>query len=159
MASRKLGGGRVLGSGKGLQPPPPPPTAAAASPSVQRATSYYAQSDSTASMGSIGDSLASPASGSPGSMSPLPDFPQDLTSRVSLAGPSAGASNGSKLVCPICEEEMVCAVAQISKTTYPAGGQIAEKDVVVDAPPTESPYRRQPSRIARIPTRRSEDVV
>ncbi|KAK7982044.1 FYVE zinc finger [Apiospora saccharicola] len=106
MASRKLGGGRVLGSGKGLQPPPPPPTAAAASPSVQRATSYYAQSDSTASLGSIGDSLVSPASGSPGSSSPLPDFPQDLTSRVSLAGPSAGASNGSKLVCPICEEEM-----------------------------------------------------
>ncbi|KAK8090653.1 FYVE zinc finger [Apiospora phragmitis] len=104
MASRKLGGGRVLGSGKELHPPP---TAAAASPSVQRATSYYAPSDSTASIGSIGDSLASPASGSPGSSSPLPDFPQDLTSRVSLAGPSAGASNGSRLVCPICEEEML----------------------------------------------------
>ncbi|KAK8119106.1 FYVE zinc finger [Apiospora kogelbergensis] len=81
MASRKLGGGRVLGNGKGLLPPP---TAAAVSPSVQRSTSYYAPSDSTASMGSIGDSLASPASGSPGSSSPLPDFPQDLTSRLTL---------------------------------------------------------------------------
>ncbi|KAI0131941.1 FYVE zinc finger protein [Xylariales sp. AK1849] len=103
MSSRKLGGGRVLGSGKGLAPP----SAAAASPAVQRATSPYPPSDSTGSMGSIGESIASPASGSPISTSPLPGFAQDLASNISVGGPSSGGANGTKLVCPICEEEML----------------------------------------------------
>ncbi|KAI1871873.1 hypothetical protein JX265_005859 [Neoarthrinium moseri] len=104
MSSRKLGGGRILGSGKGLAPP----SAAAASPAVQRATSPYAPSDSTPSVGgSIGDTLQSPASGSPISTSPLPGFAQDLASNISLGGPSDGAAASSKLVCPICEEEML----------------------------------------------------
>lgn len=105
MSGRKLGGGRVLGSGKGLLAPP---TAAAASPSVHRATSPYAPSDSTLSIGSIGDSVASPASGSPEASSPLPSFGQDLASNISLGGPSSSTAAGNRLVCPICDEEMVC---------------------------------------------------
>ncbi|KAF3026833.1 carboxypeptidase Y-deficient [Neopestalotiopsis sp. 37M] len=103
MSSRKLGGGRILGSGKGLAPP----SAATASPAVQRATSPYAPSDSTPSIGgSIGESILSPASGSPSSTSPLPGLAQDLASNISLGGPSNGAAKGA-LVCPICEEEML----------------------------------------------------
>lgn len=107
MTSRKLGGGRILGSGKGLAPPSP-------SPAIKRAASPHSPSSSTLSFGggSIGDSLQSPASGSPSSVGPLPPgFAQDLASNISIGGPSNGAASGSgtKLVCPICEEEMVCA--------------------------------------------------
>ncbi|KAI1103838.1 VAC1 protein [Jackrogersella minutella] len=94
MSGRKLGGGRILGNGKGLAPP---------TPSLiqrERAASPSAPSDSTLSIGSPAASL------SPGT-SPLPDFAQDLTSNVSLGGPSNGGQPGSKLVCPICEEEML----------------------------------------------------
>lgn len=97
MSGRKLGGGRVLGSGKGLAPP--------VSPAIrrERATSPSAFSDSTRSI-----SVGSPgASLSPSTSSPLPDFTQDLTSNVSLAGPSDVASLSSKLICPICNEEML----------------------------------------------------
>ncbi|KAI1134707.1 VAC1 protein [Hypoxylon sp. FL0543] len=94
MSGRKLGGGRILGSGKGLAPPAPPVI------QRERAASPSAPSDSTLSIGSPATSL------SPGT-SPLPDFSQDLTSNVSLGGPSNGGQPGSKLVCPICEEEMM----------------------------------------------------
>ncbi|KAI2468511.1 VAC1 protein [Annulohypoxylon bovei var. microspora] len=93
MSGRKLGGGRILGNGKGLAPP-------AAAIRRERAASPSAPSDSTLSIGSPGASI------SPGT-SPLPDFPQDLTSNISLGGPSNGSQSGSKLVCPICEEEML----------------------------------------------------
>lgn len=45
---------------------------------------------------------------SPLATSPFPDT-QDLSSRVSLVngGGSTGTAAGSKLVCPICNEEMV----------------------------------------------------
>ncbi|KAI1431493.1 FYVE zinc finger protein [Xylaria sp. CBS 124048] len=92
MSGRKLGGGRVLGNGKGLAPP---------SPAIrrQRATSPSAPSESSRSV--VSPSL-SPTS------SPLPDAAQDLTSNVSLAGPSDATSHvNSKLVCPICNEEML----------------------------------------------------
>ncbi|KAI0880587.1 VAC1 protein [Annulohypoxylon maeteangense] len=99
MSGRKLGGGRILGNGKGLAPPAPPAIRRererAASPSA-----HSAPSDSTLSIGSPAASL------SPGT-SPLPDFAQDLTSNISLGGPSNGSQSGSKLVCPICEEEML----------------------------------------------------
>ncbi|KAI0804291.1 FYVE zinc finger protein [Xylaria sp. FL0064] len=95
MSGRRLGGGRVLGSGKGLAPP--------MSPAVrrERAMSLSAPSDSSVSA----DSPA--ASVSPGTSSPLPDFAQDLTSNISLAGPSNIGNAGSGLVCPICNEEML----------------------------------------------------
>ncbi|KAK0732216.1 FYVE zinc finger-domain-containing protein [Lasiosphaeris hirsuta] len=96
MSGRKLGGGRILGSGKGLAPP-----SAAQSP---RAASPFAPSDtSTVSFRSRNSTQNSISPSS----SPLPDFSQDLTSNVSLAGPSNNVAPSNKLVCPICDEEMV----------------------------------------------------
>ncbi|KAJ6788813.1 hypothetical protein PWT90_02816 [Aphanocladium album] len=90
MSGRKLGGGRILGSGKGLAPPPVAP----------RASSPLAPSDSTVSIGS--SSLSPPISGS------LPDIGQDIGSSISVgAQPKAGLSSDGGLVCPICSEEMV----------------------------------------------------
>ncbi|GJC94638.1 FYVE zinc finger [Colletotrichum higginsianum] len=94
MSGRKLGGGRILGSGKGLAPPTPP-----AVQGHRRTPSPFAPSESTLSLNS--------SSASPPVSSPLPDFAQDLTSNISVGGPSRTATAGSKLVCPICEEEMV----------------------------------------------------
>lgn len=93
MSSRKLGGGRVLGSGKGLTPLP--------SPAAARATSPNPPSESTVSLGS--SPLSPPTSGSwPG------DLPQDLGSSISVGAQSKGGpSDGTALVCPICSEEMV----------------------------------------------------
>ncbi|KAM3081199.1 carboxypeptidase Y-deficient [Clarireedia jacksonii] len=93
MSGRKLGGGRILGSGKSLAPPAPP--------SHQRSSSLISPSESTLS-------LSSSHSTSPLATSPLPNDNQDLRSRVSLenGGPSATAAS-SKLLCPICNEEMM----------------------------------------------------
>ncbi|TGJ82510.1 hypothetical protein E0Z10_g6249 [Xylaria hypoxylon] len=95
MSGRKIGGGRVLGSGKGLAPP--------VSPAIrrERATSPSAPSDSTLSIASPADSI------SPSASSSLPGFAQDLTSNISLAGPSDVGNASSRLVCPICNEEML----------------------------------------------------
>ncbi|CAJ2512552.1 Uu.00g055670.m01.CDS01 [Anthostomella pinea] len=99
MSGRKLGGGRVLGSGKGLAPPTTP----AIQRGRERASSPSAPSDSTLSIGS--PDVSSMSLGTP---SPLPGFAQDLTSNISVGGPSsAGLANSSKLVCPICNEEMM----------------------------------------------------
>ncbi|KAI1762676.1 VAC1 protein [Hypoxylon sp. FL1150] len=94
MSGRKLGGGRILGSGKGLAPP---------APAIQRASSPAAPSESTLSIGSPTTSV------SLGTPSPLPEYGQDLTSNISLGGPSNGGGGqaSSKLVCPICDEEML----------------------------------------------------
>ncbi|KAK3949872.1 FYVE zinc finger-domain-containing protein [Pseudoneurospora amorphoporcata] len=122
MSGRKLGGGRILGNGKGLAPPTAAAAAAASSPSASptiaaaaihnRAVSPFAPSDSSTvsfvSPNSTRDSI------SPSSSVPHPDIPQDLVSNVSLAGPSNGGgqsagvgANNGRLVCPICDEEMV----------------------------------------------------
>ncbi|KAM3507915.1 hypothetical protein MY10362_001492 [Beauveria mimosiformis] len=90
MSGRKLGGGRILGSGKGLAPPSVAP----------RASSPMAPSESTVSIGS--SSLSPPISGS------LPDIGHDIGSSISVgAQPKAGLSSDGGLVCPICNEEMV----------------------------------------------------
>lgn len=94
MAARKLGGGRILGSGKSLAPPN---------------TSSHTRSSSLLS---IGESVASVDStvSTPLGTSPLKDSGNDLGSRVSLDSRNDGnaANTGStKLVCPICNEEMV----------------------------------------------------
>ncbi|PHH92455.1 hypothetical protein CDD83_7308 [Cordyceps sp. RAO-2017] len=92
MSSRKLGGGRILGSGKGLAPPTPP--------AAPRAGSPFAPSESTVSLGS--PSLSPPATGS------LPDLGQDIGSSISVGAQAKGsAPNASGLVCPICSDEMV----------------------------------------------------
>lgn len=89
MSARKIGGGRVLGSGRSLSPAYPP-----------RSTSLLSPSASTVSVSSSS------------STQPSTD-PQDISSRISLdqsdggnAAAAAAAAN-SRLVCPICNEEMV----------------------------------------------------
>ncbi|QSZ34371.1 hypothetical protein DSL72_005963 [Monilinia vaccinii-corymbosi] len=96
MSSRKLGGGRILGSGRSLAPPTHTP------PAHQRNSSFITPSDSTLS-------LSSSHSTSPSAASPLPNSSQDLTSRVSLENSrsSSVAAASSKLLCPICSEEMM----------------------------------------------------
>lgn len=91
MSKRTLGGGRVLGSGRSLSPAAPPP---------QKATAHLL-SPSASTL-----SLTSGVSTPPSSES------QDLASRVSLEhGDSslaaAAAAAGAKMVCPICNDEMV----------------------------------------------------
>lgn len=92
MASRRsLGGGRILGSSKTLSP------AVAAS---QRPGNNSLLSPSESSI-----SLSSQTSSTPVST----DL-EDISARVALDehGPSAAATASSKLMCPICNEEMVC---------------------------------------------------
>lgn len=88
MSGRKLGGGRILGNGKSLAPPAPP--------AHQRSSSdLISPSESTLSLSSSGTS-------------PLPEqIGQDLGSRVSLENGGGVTAASSKLVCPICSEEMV----------------------------------------------------
>ncbi|KJR84904.1 vacuolar segregation protein (Pep7) [Sporothrix schenckii 1099-18] len=98
MASRKLGGGRVLGSGKGLAPP----TETGETLRRVRSSSPHAPSDvSSLSRGSHIAAGLSP----PSTPSTLPGADQDLTANISLATPSL--RDGGQLVCPICQEEMV----------------------------------------------------
>ncbi|KAL9611378.1 MAG: hypothetical protein Q9167_003973 [Letrouitia subvulpina] len=91
MSSRKLGGGRILGNGKNLNPTVPT--------LPQRTTSLLSPSASSVSV----DSSAS--------FSQQSTDTQDISSRISLEnqndtnGIAAGAS--SRLFCPICNEEMV----------------------------------------------------
>ena len=92
MSGRKLGGGRVLGSGKSLAPP---------TPAHQRNGGVISPSEST---------LSSSNSASPLATLPLPDSAQDLISKVSLNHGGSSAPVGNKLLCPICEEEMVSAL-------------------------------------------------
>ncbi|KAG5979790.1 hypothetical protein E4U55_004748 [Claviceps digitariae] len=92
MSGRKLGGGRILGSGKGLAPPTPR--------TAPRSVSPLPPSESAVSMGSL--SLSPPVSGS------LPDLGQDIGSSISLGAQSKKhAASSTALVCPICSEEMV----------------------------------------------------
>ncbi|KAF2846678.1 hypothetical protein T440DRAFT_471749 [Plenodomus tracheiphilus IPT5] len=95
MASRRsLGGGRVLGSGRNLSP-----AAAQQPPAVHhRNPSLLSPSESSLS-------LSSQTSNSPASIA---EPREDIGSKV-LLGPTdnAAATASSRLVCPICNEEMV----------------------------------------------------
>jgi rabenosyn-5 len=95
MASRRsLGGGRVLGSGRNLSP------AASPQPRPQHIRNASLLSPTESSV-----SLSSQTSNSPASTA---DTREDIGSKV-LLGPTdnAAASASSRLVCPICSEEMV----------------------------------------------------
>lgn len=87
MSARKLGGGRVLGNGRSLSPAYPPRNSSLLSPSA-----------STVSVSSSS------------STQPSTD-PQDISSRISLDqnenNNAAAAAASSRLVCPICNEDMV----------------------------------------------------
>jgi hypothetical protein len=92
MSGRKLGGGRILGSGKGLAPPTPPTAPRSASP--------FAPSESTVSFAS--GSTSPPVSGS------LPSLGQDLGASISVGVQAKGSpADATQLICPICSEEMV----------------------------------------------------
>lgn len=87
MSARKLGGGRVLGSGRSLSPALPPRNSSLLSPSTSSV--------------SIDSSTSQPSSDA-----------QDLSSRISLdtsddSTAAAAAAAQAKLVCPICDEVMV----------------------------------------------------
>ena len=97
MSGRKLGGGRILGTGKGLAPPSPTQTPRAASP-------FAASESSTVSFRSRN---STPSSLSPPSSGPHRDFNQDLATHVSIAGTHDGTPTDNRLLCPICDEEML----------------------------------------------------
>ncbi|KAK1823485.1 carboxypeptidase Y-deficient [Friedmanniomyces endolithicus] len=95
MATRRsLGGGRVLGTGKSLAPPAPP--------TKQPVNNIGLLSPSESSV-----SLNSQVSSAP--LSPSLQH-EDLTAQVALDGHAsaqAAAAASSRMVCPICNEEMV----------------------------------------------------
>ena len=94
MSARKIGGGRIIGSGRSLSP--------AVAPQPPKSTSLLSPSASTASLTSSGSTAHT-----------SPPESQDLKSRVSLehnessSSAAAAATASSRLVCPICNEEMV----------------------------------------------------
>lgn len=93
-SGRSLGGGRVLGSGRNLSPAvnPRPPA------QHRRNASLLSPSESSLS-------LSSQTSNSPASTAETRD---DIGSKVLLPSPeNAQANASSRLVCPICNEEMV----------------------------------------------------
>ncbi|RTE80375.1 hypothetical protein BHE90_005121 [Fusarium euwallaceae] len=93
MSGRKLGGGRILGSGKGLAPPTPP------NANAPRVGSPLAASESTVSIGS--SSISPPVSGIASELAG-PGIGDSISVGVQGKGPADGA-----LVCPICNEEMM----------------------------------------------------
>jgi hypothetical protein len=93
-SGRALGRGRILGNARNLSP------VASPSPQHQRNTSVLSPSDSSLSLNSqVSNSIA-----------PTVTEVQDLASKVSIGQSdhaAAVAAASSKLVCPICNEEMV----------------------------------------------------
>ncbi|KAL1608537.1 carboxypeptidase Y-deficient [Paraconiothyrium brasiliense] len=93
-SGRSLGGGRVFGSGRNLSP--------AVSP---RPPAHHHRNASLLSPSESSISLSSQTSNSPASTAETRD---DIGSKVLLPGSdNAAASASSRLVCPICNEEML----------------------------------------------------
>ncbi|KXT14206.1 hypothetical protein AC579_7551 [Pseudocercospora musae] len=103
MANRRtLGGGRVLGSGKSIEPPRPAPSPA------QKAAQTQAQA--VRNTGLLSPSESSVSLSSQTSSTPISTDHEDLTSRIALDGDGvaqAAAAATSRMVCPICNEEMM----------------------------------------------------
>lgn len=81
----------MLGSGKNLAPPTP-------SKGPVRPTGLLSPSESSVSLSSQASST------------PISTENEDITARVALdeQGSAQAAAASSKMVCPICNEEMVC---------------------------------------------------
>ncbi|KAF2744420.1 FYVE-domain-containing protein [Sporormia fimetaria CBS 119925] len=92
-SGRSLGGGRVLGSGKNLSPAVSPQPRA----QHQRNASLLSPSESSLSLSS--QTSISPAS--------TAEHKEDISSKVLSTPQNAAASATSRLVCPICNEDMV----------------------------------------------------
>lgn len=93
-ARRSLGGGRVLGSGKNLAPPVP------VKPQLRPS-------------GALSPSSSSISLNSQTSSTPISTENEDITARVALdehGTAQAAAAASSRMVCPICNDEMVCKV-------------------------------------------------
>jgi rabenosyn-5 len=109
---RSLGGGRILGSGQGISPAAATRTA---SPLQQQVGgSPTPQKHDGVSVHKRNASLLSPSESSASSQTSTPPSTlevQDIGSQVSLgvadSQSAAAAAASSKLVCPICNEEMV----------------------------------------------------
>ena len=100
MSRRTIGGGRVLGSGRNTSPAVAPPAAPLKTASPLPA-SVLSPSASTLSLSSTAGSSTPPTLES-----------QDIASRVSLDNGAldrsmGAAAAGDRMVCPICNEEMV----------------------------------------------------
>ncbi|OAG34439.1 hypothetical protein AYO21_11391 [Fonsecaea monophora] len=119
MSRRTIGGGRVLGSSRTLGPPPPPP------PKSTSPLPSHVLSPSASSL-----SLNTSESGT---STPPSSDPQDIASRVSLdhgapdlSTPAAAAAATDRLVCPICNEEMVT-LLQLNRHLDDAHKEIEEE--------------------------------
>lgn len=102
-ARRSLGGGRVLGTGKSLAPPPPTPAAPNGVP--LRSPGILSPSGSSVSLNSHTSSTA------------ISTENEDIVPRAAVEGhgtAQAAAAASSRMVCPICNEEMVRAVMYLS---------------------------------------------
>ena len=100
MASqRSLGGGRVLGTSKSLAPPTP-------QKAQVRSPDLLSPSESSVSLSSQTSST------------PISTDHEDITARVALddhSSAQAAAAASSRMVCPICNEEMVGMQIQSSR--------------------------------------------
>lgn len=116
MSKRTIGGGRVLGSGRTLGPPVPPPK-----PTSPLPAHVLSPSASSLSLNTSESEASTPPSSDP----------QDIAARVSLdhGGPDlsvAAAAAGDRLVCPICNEEMVT-LLQLNRHLDDAHKEIEEE--------------------------------
>lgn len=98
-----------MGTGKSLAPPAPPPHQRSSSLNSQHARSSSALSVSSSSRGSARETVGSPLAMARDT-SPMPELgrDRDLSSKVSLEnGSSSVAAASMRLLCPICNDEMV----------------------------------------------------
>lgn len=120
MAARKLGGGRILGSGKGLAPPGVPPHLQQGGGvngdgnGGRRPDGHHSRSTSLLSVAESaqsGASWQSTTDGASGRSTPLGTSPlpsqETLGERVEMGKGGGVSAVNTRLLCPICNEEMV----------------------------------------------------